>query len=300
MRPRGKCDHKIWGSRTISCHGFDVFTSSFCLACLFCFASSRYCSRIAMRDLRAEDLQWQSVINRKLTLCPTTEGLAHGQLIKACPACSEFHLPCYCLAKFGDPFTPRHNFRIIFTDGACLNNGQHDATSGVGIAFGPRPNRQWFVPISDEEDPYHIRSNQRAELYAALSGLRCRADLAKTEDQASGSTTSDYGGTGRAHCASASSKRTKDLVSKEPWIIATDSEYVVKGMTEWLPAWKVISALRNCLLFSTHVLSFICAISHPICEVIPVLCFQMRTFTNSQSSLGQRLPNFEGYSRCKS
>ena len=23
------------------------------------------------------------------------------------------------------------------------------------------------------------------------------------------------------------------------WVVATDSEYVVKGMTEWLPAWKV-------------------------------------------------------------
>lgn len=23
------------------------------------------------------------------------------------------------------------------------------------------------------------------------------------------------------------------------WIIATDSEYVVKGMTEWLPRWRV-------------------------------------------------------------
>lgn len=26
---------------------------------------------------------------------------------------------------------------------------------------------------------------------------------------------------------------------KKVWIIATDSEYVVKGMTEWLPTWKV-------------------------------------------------------------
>ncbi|KAL9028154.1 MAG: hypothetical protein Q9196_003436 [Gyalolechia fulgens] len=25
---------------------------------------------------------------------------------------------------------------------------------------------------------------------------------------------------------------------KDQWIIATDSEYVVKGMTEWLPRWK--------------------------------------------------------------
>ncbi|KAG8527406.1 uncharacterized protein KY384_007558 [Bacidia gigantensis] len=27
-------------------------------------------------------------------------------------------------------------------------------------------------------------------------------------------------------------------MSDKTWIIATDSEYVVKGITEWLPTWK--------------------------------------------------------------
>lgn len=34
---------------------------------------------------------------------------------------------------------------------------------------------------------------------------------------------------------------------RQSWVIATDSEYVVKGMTEWLPAWKVCA---RCILLS--------------------------------------------------
>ena len=34
-------------------------------------------------------------------------------------------------------------------------------------------------------------------------------------------------------------KRVDPRGSGKAWIIVTDSEYVVKGMTEWLPAWKV-------------------------------------------------------------
>ncbi|KAI4178187.1 MAG: hypothetical protein L6R41_008508 [Letrouitia leprolyta] len=36
-------------------------------------------------------------------------------------------------------------------------------------------------------------------------------------------------------------KRKREAPSDGPktqWIVATDSEYVVKGMTEWLPRWK--------------------------------------------------------------
>ena len=33
------------------------------------------------------------------------------------------------------------------------------------------------------------------------------------------------------------SHRSRDL--DKAWVIATDSEYVVKGMTEWLQSWKV-------------------------------------------------------------
>ena len=32
---------------------------------------------------------------------------------------------------------------------------------------------------------------------------------------------------------------------RKSWVIATDSEYVVKGMTEWLPAWKVCTYMHS-------------------------------------------------------
>jgi ribonuclease HI len=57
-------------------------------------------------------------------------------------------------------------------------------------------------------DNFPLRSNQRAELCAARLGVELLA-------------------------------RTRVKGKAEAWIIATDSEYVVKGMTEWLPKWKV-------------------------------------------------------------
>ena len=58
-------------------------------------------------------------------------------------------------------------------------------------------------------DNFPLRSNQRAELCAAKLGVELLAEAYAEESKA------------------------------KAWIIATDSEYVVKGMTEWLPTWKV-------------------------------------------------------------
>ncbi|KAL5382182.1 hypothetical protein PMIN04_010309 [Paraphaeosphaeria minitans] len=57
-------------------------------------------------------------------------------------------------------------------------------------------------------DNFPLRSNQRAELCAAKEGVELLARTYKPKSEA------------------------------EAWIIATDSECVVKGMTEWLPKWK--------------------------------------------------------------
>ena len=60
-------------------------------------------------------------------------------------------------------------------------------------------------------DNFPLRSNQRAELCAVKSSVEFL---------------------GEAY--------TNELKSEtKTWIIATDSEYVVKGMTEWLPIWRV-------------------------------------------------------------
>ncbi|KAJ6192282.1 ribonuclease H-like domain-containing protein [Bipolaris maydis] len=116
-----------------------------------------------------------------------------------CPGCNDFLLYCYC-----------HNFRIIFTDGACTNNGRPEAKAGIGVAYGNDDKSQLFLPITDVVDEFPLRSNQRAELCAARSGVEflSKANTQHSEDEA------------------------------VAWIIATDSEYVVKRMTEWLPTWK--------------------------------------------------------------
>jgi ribonuclease HI len=80
------------------------------------------------------------------------------------------------------------------------------------------------MPITDLEDNFPLRSNQRAELYAAKLGLEflAEADVANTKEP-----TGNPKGESKA------------------WIIATDPEYVVKGITEWLPTWKVCSNYPN-------------------------------------------------------
>ena len=66
------------------------------------------------------------------------------------------------------------------------------------------------------------RTSQRAELLAAISGIRFMAE-------ADG-----------PYVPKKKKCKKQDLRKTEiSWIIATDSEYVVKGMTEWLPAWQV-------------------------------------------------------------
>jgi ribonuclease HI len=165
------------------------------------------------------------IYDRKLSLCYTTIDWSVPKLVKECPSCNEFLLYCCsCNNKrlssrqSRPPATPCHHFRIIFTDGACTNNGRPGAKAGVGVAYGNEDDSQLSMPITDLVDNYPVRSNQRAELYAAKLGLEflAEADESNTKEP-----------TG------------KPKGESKAWIIATDSEYVVKGMTEWLPTWRV-------------------------------------------------------------
>jgi ribonuclease HI len=100
---------------------------------------------------------------------------------------------------------------VTFTDGACRQNGKPEARAGAGVAFSNRKENNISSPITDEEDNYPVRTSQRAELYAVkLALLVFQLRLQDAQDSNPGS------------C-----------------IIATDSEYVVKGITTWLPTWKV-------------------------------------------------------------
>lgn len=84
--------------------------------------------------------------------------------------------------------------------------------------------QQWSVPIDEAIDPLPgvKRTSQRAELLAALEGLRRLSGLDEV-------------------CHTKYRMKHEAMLQKETkqWIIATDSEYVVKGMTELLPGWKV-------------------------------------------------------------
>lgn len=158
------------------------------------------------------------VQDRKLNLCPNTADWSVPELLRECPVCGDFML--YCCACNNKNYklnrrraTPCHHYRIVFTDGACANNGQPTAKAGVGVAHGSDNSSQFSIPITDIVDNFPFRSNQRAELCAAKLGLEFLAEASVMH----------YKGEARA------------------WILATDSAYVVKGITEWLPTWRVCS-----------------------------------------------------------
>lgn len=104
-------------------------------------------------------------------------------------------------------------------DGAAPGNGTPQARAGIGAIWGASPNDYFAAPVTDEIDPGQKRSNQRAEILAALHGLKAFALVAKAN---------------LAH----NNGRGKSI-----WIMASDSQYLVKGITEWLPRWKVKSSL---------------------------------------------------------
>jgi ribonuclease HI len=90
---------------------------------------------------------------------------------------------------------------LIFTDGAALNNGQPDARAGCGIVFDPSKNG-----VSFRLGPqYYPATSNRAEMLAVINALLVRFWMGE--------------GFGRI-------------------VIATDSEYVVRGICEWVFVWK--------------------------------------------------------------
>ncbi|QKF93631.1 ribonuclease H [Fadolivirus algeromassiliense] len=88
---------------------------------------------------------------------------------------------------------------IVFTDGACSQNGKKTASAGIGICF---PNKE-FNNIAEEFTMQPI-TNQRAELYAIYTALKTITE---------------------------SSKFNKIT-------IYSDSEYSIKSVTEWIKNWE--------------------------------------------------------------
>jgi len=79
----------------------------------------------------------------------------------------------------------------------------------------------WSIPVDDTMDPAP-RTNQRAELLAAIEGLKKLHKCNVDENP-------------RRHKKSATRHKEGGYL----YIVVTDSEYVVKGITEWFPTWRV-------------------------------------------------------------
>ncbi|KAI1426563.1 ribonuclease H-like protein [Xylaria sp. FL1777] len=98
---------------------------------------------------------------------------------------------------------------LIFTDGACLNNGQSNPKAGWAFVHGPGCGGELAVTSSRLEnvgpfgDP-SIQSSNRAELRAVIAALRFRS---------------------------------WDCEGYKTVVIATDSAYVTQGSTVWAKTW---------------------------------------------------------------
>ncbi|KAF9236995.1 ribonuclease H-like protein [Melanogaster broomeanus] len=144
--------------------------------------------------------------DRHFAPCPSLQrAFDAGELVVTCDFCGRFFVRC-CLHPDSESDPICHHYRVVYTDGACTDNGRDDAVSGIGFAFG-EGNDQASIPVDDRLDPGGRRTNQRAELLRRSRGPE--EDLKR--------------------------KRRRD---RDGDSYRTNSEYVAKGMTEWLPAWK--------------------------------------------------------------
>ncbi|KAJ7490593.1 ribonuclease H-like domain-containing protein [Mycena latifolia] len=151
---------------------------------------------------------------RLFRFCPTFDELSITERIDRCDSCDRFFARCCHHQEI-----ICHYENMVFVDGACTRNGMPGARGGIGCAMGTRAEDQLCISVTDEIDYGAPRTNQRAELLAALHGL----DFLVNADR-------KYHVGSRAHLRSAETKRD--------YIVVADSEYVVKGMTEWMPQWE--------------------------------------------------------------
>ena len=165
----------------------------------------------------------QDVVDRRLVFCEfLATNYSTPEMIMECKWCKEFTVRC---CQHRDESC--HHWRLIFTDGASSNNGSEGAVAGIGVAMGSSGESQWSIPVTGDIDPLsHRRTSQRTELLAALEGFHIACELSDSSEES-----------------------IHKPIKEKVFIIATDSEYVVKGITEWLPDWKVgTQLLATCLL----------------------------------------------------
>ncbi|KAF9046007.1 ribonuclease H-like protein [Hymenopellis radicata] len=165
-----------------------------------------------------------NIVDRSLKLCARLSTYSAEQLKFECATCYTYQLvdcDCvFCSARLdnSDPCSRDYRILLVYVDGAVPRNGYADATAGIGIVTGSTPDQRWSIPITQDIDPISPRTNQRAELLAAIYGVK----VIKSEISAIDMRYARH--------------RPKD---KRPRVVLmTDSTYVQKGVTEWLPKWK--------------------------------------------------------------
>lgn len=179
----------------------------------------------------------EGLFDRRFLLCERlARGFSLDELITECAYCGAYFVACCHHQSFKGKLFPCHNFRLIFVDGACSNNGRVNATAGIGIVMGNGERDTWSIPIDDTLDPGTEKTSQRAELLAALQGLeKLRMQHFETD-------VGEYRNEKRHELQTFKTHNTRGdsgPVTHPQWIIASDSEYVVLGMTKWLPKWKI-------------------------------------------------------------
>jgi len=127
-----------------------------------------------------------------------------GWILSPCPY---FEHCKYCGKR------PRHTDSIIVAiDGACRGNGYAGARSSYGVYFSEYSSHNFSSVIEGS-----AQSSQRAELTACMAALN------------------------RIHFFSLAVEAgfLEGLDNLSQVIVKADSEYVVRGMTEWVPKWRL-------------------------------------------------------------
>jgi ribonuclease HI len=96
---------------------------------------------------------------------------------------------------------------VLYTDGACIDNGQPNPRAGWAFWYGTQENPHIMSGRLESKGPFGHDSPQtsnRAELRAVLAALRFRKWAVEVHREI---------------------------------VIATDSEYVVAGITDWVKKW---------------------------------------------------------------
>lgn len=121
-----------------------------------------------------------------------------------------FNVPCTIHCSNGVPCRLRNSI-MVSADGACRNNGQPGAQASVAVFFkNDSPfNEAHVLP---ERDP----TSQRAELHAGITALRAAGTLLLDPIP------KDFEGMERPNLI----------------VLKTDSNYLVKGITEYIFKWR--------------------------------------------------------------